>query len=277
MSGTARLESRGIDISLHGGAVLVRALHDESGNMDMTEMQPKDGHVVVVKGGVGVETLAELIGFDFEGLAEELDGEEGVLEEAWGGVIIGGDLTIVGDTTSERLPNGLGGFGEGYPVSDEGYFPSYFIVVLGDLTVDGTLEVEQYRDLYVQGNINVKSYLSTSGNLICSGTLTAQDIICTNATDEGGIFRPSEAVAPAWVSTSDPNYFMFEDLGFENPRVVADDSSPDRVRVREVVSQVLGESAAEDAQLWNALTECVKAGKARDFVEAYRSLPSTLT
>ena len=239
--------------------------------MGLEELQIEQGKFVVVhneRDGVGLETLAELVGFDLEELSD--NDLEGPLEEAWGGVIIGGDLTLRGNTTSGALPQALADF-TGFPESEEGYFPVYFIVVLGNLFVEGNLQVEQYRDLYVKGNVEVGSFASHSANFVCMGTLTARTLICTNPTDEGGLFRPSEVAAPAWISTGDPNYTIFEDVELQSGEHVDASDETVRARASAAASRALEEPESESQSLFRAIVGCMRAGKGAAFLEAYRS------
>jgi photosystem II stability/assembly factor-like uncharacterized protein len=203
--------------------------------------------------------LGELINFDFE---EGLDEPDALMGNVWPAVVIGGDLVIDGDVCSKDLAAGLEGF-------TGKYTNGHLVIVLGNLQVRGNLEVEQYFDLIVAGDVDVHSYRSHSANFVATGQLRARDIICTEANEEGGVFRPGKASAQAWVWVG---YYYDDEVDFEGLIVDAQEfHGASRDRALHAVCVALDKAKNEDESLWPAMVSCIKGGKIARFLEAYEN------
>ncbi|MFK8001541.1 MAG: hypothetical protein AB8H86_18240 [Polyangiales bacterium] len=220
--------------------------------------KPDPGKVIELDGdAVSFDAIGALIGLDFE---EELTTPDALIGTLWPAVIIGGDLLIEGDVSSKALPAGL----EGYTRKDSA---GHFIIVLGNLVVRGNLEVEQYFDLIVAGDVDAYSYRSHSANFVATGELRARDIICTEANEEGGIFQPRKARAPAWVRVG---YYYDDRVDFEGLEIHGEEfDGPHRERAQHAAFAALGKPRAEDDDLWQPLESCIVDGKVPRFLEAY--------
>lgn len=230
-------------------------------------MQKPDPENVIELDGdaVSFDAIGGLIGLDFE---EELSTPDALTGTLWPAVIIGGDLCVEGDVSSRALPAGL----EGFTRKDS---EGHFIIVLGNLVVRGNLEVEQYFDLIVAGDVDAHSYRSHSGNFVATGELRARDIICTEANEEGGIFQPRKARAPAWVRVG--NYYD-DRVDFEGLAIHGEEfDGPHRERARHAAFAALGKPRAEDDDLWQPLESCIQEGKATRFLEAYEKEEKALS
>lgn len=111
------------------------------------------------------------------------------------------DLKIDGDTSSRALLAHLPGF-EAPP----GAHPpdtNYTIVVRGNLTISGTLEVVQYHDLYVLNDLHARSISSHTGNLVVAGRITASEVIAFECNEEGGVLHGASCTVPLLCRFSD--------------------------------------------------------------------------
>ena len=223
----------------------------------MDRLRPKDGHVIELD-AAEYEAIGELLGFDFE---EELEEADPIIGEELPAVIIGGDLHFDRNMNSKDLAKGLKGFTGEH--SDEGHW----VVVLGNLTVNGNLIVEQCFDLMVSGTVNVHSYISHSANFVSPSHLTARDVILTEANEEGGIFQPRSASAKAVICT---NYYFDDAWELTAGEVINADelNGTDVERARCAVFKVLDKPQAEGS-LWFQFEECIEAGKIDAFLDAY--------
>lgn len=229
--------------------------------------QPRQGAVSELgKAAVDFGAIGKLIDFNFEVGLDDTD----TFTRAWPAVLIGGDLVIDGDVTSKALPMGL----EGFTLNDAN---GYFVIVLGDLLVRGNLEVTQYYSLVVAGDVEVHSYRSHSGNFVGTGELRARDLICIEANEEGGIFRPSKASAPAWVRAGEHYYFQQDKVDFDGVEIDGQDfDGRDRERATHAAFVALGKawSGDDDDRLWPAVVSCIEAEKVARFLEAYKQRES---
>lgn len=219
---------------------------------------PAPGHVVELNESADWRPLAALVDFDFD---DRLDDDALLFTgQAMAGVIIGGDVHVTGSVSSSELPFGRPGFTPRETKESK----RYFVVVLGDLIVDGDLKVVQYNDLLVTGRLRAKTIRGASANLIVKGRVEAEELICYEDSEEGGILYGASFHTPLLVR-----------LGCENDveqtvdgRLVADSDRADRSALRMAVYDLKSIDASSSLDLYRAIASLIEAGKGKTFVEA---------
>lgn len=223
--------------------------------MQHEALRPQPGMVNEADHEVSAETIGELIGFDFD---DVLDDPDPITEVVADNVIIGGDLHVDGPINSKQLPQGKPGY--------TGQFEKHRVVVLGDLVVDGDLEIEQYFDLFVAGTVSAHSIRSCSANFVATGDVTVRDLVCTESSDEGGIFYTPRLHARAWFSIGsefddEPEYTGEFALGLDDEG---------RRRMHDAASVVAGERIdSTGLSLWGDLSRLIEAGHAARLTQAF--------
>jgi hypothetical protein len=123
---------------------------------------------------VGTKAIGDLMNFD---LAANIDASYFVTDHfcSFPGIIIGGDLHIQGNTSSAKLASA-----RVPPIRDS----RFYVVVLGDLVVDGDLELLRYNSLLVTGKVKARAIYGTASNLVGLQSVVASELIAIDDGDE---------------------------------------------------------------------------------------------
>lgn len=122
--------------------------------------------------------IPKLLDLDFNDLFE--DDAQMVTGVCWPVLVIEGDVHLKGLVRSEDIVEHLQ---TPHPELDKGHV----VVILGNLTVDGALVVEQYYDLMVKGAVEAHSLSGGSANFVATGPVDIATLIHWRETEEGGL------------------------------------------------------------------------------------------
>jgi hypothetical protein len=222
------------------------------------------------------EQIAELLGLD-EAEAEEL---EAYIPDPYGmrGVVIASDLTIEGDTTTMEIAKGnwnqsnamtgqVGAAHSAYveALAEDGYdglHEDFVLVVLGDLKVTGTLNITQYRPLYVLGEVHAKNILGHTGNVVAKGAIHAAELIVWNTNSEGGLIWSPAIQNPVMVETEYPRGVRWQNEKDETQH--EEDLTP----MAEVLSQILGKTVTP-RDVYFAIAEAINDGRGGEVIAEF--------
>lgn len=157
----------------------------------VTHVPPSEGWPALV---------SSYLGFDMEAL-EDKHRCLYMQKYVYPGSVIDGDVRLEGNVTSEDLR---------YAHSeDEHALDSGYVVILGDLYVDGCLEVVQEHDMFVAGSVHARALISNSANTLVRDTLTIEELVWLETSEEGGwLWAPvwQTPLMVRWVDQEGPDY-----------------------------------------------------------------------
>lgn len=160
------------------------------------------GRVTHVEESAGWPSLvSRLLGIDIEALENEF-GCLYLQKYVYPGTVITGDVHLSGDITSEdlRLIEAEGdGDEESFGLSENEELGTGYVVVLGDLHIEGTLEVVGEYDLFVAGELHAENVISNSGNAVVSGGVHVEELVWLETSKEGGWFWAPTFNVPSMV------------------------------------------------------------------------------
>lgn len=225
-------------------------------------LRPSDGHVAETGQGNWWSLIQELVGLDFD----EALGEAGeyFTRDEKPAVIVGGDVHVEGDVSSAALAEGK----EGYRPDDDR--DSFTMIVLGDLTVTGTLDVVQNAQLLVTGSVKARVVRGCSANLVAKGTIEAEELVVFEQSEEGGLLFGETIRTPLLVQ-------LGSELDLETELEVEGETASDaegeqkRALTRAAAALTRQPEAAHGLRLYNQIADLIIKGEAQGFADAYRA------
>ena len=139
---------------------------------------------------------------------EELENEYGCLylqKYVYPGTVITGDVRLSDVTTEELRVIQV----EAEEEHDEEELGTGYVVILGDLHIDGTLELVGEYDLFVSGELHAENVIGNSGNAIIAGGVHVENLVWIETSKEGGWFWAPTIEVPRMVLCVDgegPDY-----------------------------------------------------------------------
>ena len=169
------------------------------------------------------------------------------------GVVVG-SVTIDGDGKVAELPVGREGF--------VGPVAGGYVLVHGDLTIRGNLELDPECALFVTGDVTARTIYGSGATLVAEGTLSAEQLVCIHTPEGGGLYARSRAHAPMVIETS-PGDIRLTAKG-----------KPAFNNVEITLAHVLGEVTksaveAEPEALYQAVLGCIEHGIADVFRDTF--------
>ena len=204
--------------------------------------------------------LAMVTGFVGEDAAEELALERlpnGSPVFAWLD-----DLRIEGDISSKELIAKCPGFAA--PTGEQPWDNYFTIFIRGNVEITGVLEMDQYYDVYVRGDLRARSILSHTGNLLATGTVTADEVMAFECNEEGGLLHGSSCDVPLLCHFGGGDWVVENQKGKTIHGEDWDD--PDFVALRGVLKDLGVPSAAQHA--FRGVRELVTSGRTPELLRA---------
>ncbi len=226
--------------------------------MSAERLRPSEGHVKEVGEGDWWPFIQELVDFDFQGVLEEAG--EHFIQDQKPAVIIQGDLHIEGDVTSADLAEGKPGYKE-----DEDR-EHCTMIVLGNLTVTGHLNIVQNAQLFVTGRVTARTIRGCSANLIAKGAIEARELICFEESEEGGVLYGASIRTPLCV-------FLGHEFDVPN-EIDGEQASTVFAEQHQALTQAAAALTREPRVAYGVFLQVAKliaAGRALEFVDAYRA------
>ncbi len=200
-------------------------------------------------------------GFIGEDAAERLDDELDVVINGLPVFTCMGDLHLSGDVDSSDLLVGCPDFER--PQGQRFVERAFTVFVRGDLTIDGTLKVSQYHDVYVRGDLRARNVLSHSGNLVVKGTITTDDVVAFETNEEGGLLHGDSCSASLLLHLGSMDWAV-EASGRVIDGAVWSDA--DYVSLLSTLERLGVE--AKPGKAYAGVSALVAAGRARELVDA---------
>lgn len=140
------------------------------------------------------DLITELIGVDLKEF--DCDYEDYIMGRLHETTFIKGDVKFDGNCSTRELPVGRDGF---EPPPEE--YDAFGVVILGDLEVTGTLDLDELGPLFVSGNVKAGTITNCYGTLVAGGSIQAKLIYCISA-DEGGMIHTEDCQTELFIDGS---------------------------------------------------------------------------
>ena len=196
---------------------------------------------------------------------EAADGLDDALEKLPNGATVFAwldDLRIEGDISSKELLARCPGFVA--PTGEQPWDNYFTIFVRGNVEITGVLEVNQYYDVYVRGNVRARSILSHTGNLLATGSVTADEVMAFECNEEGGLLHGASCDVPVLCHFGGGDWVVDNQNGKTIHGEVWDD--PDFVALLEVLKGLGVGSTPRDA--FRGVRELVRSGRINELLRA---------